>query len=182
MVPVPVDAHVSAGELQDVLEIVKRVALVNAAAPAGLAPPGWRYICHIVDRIARQAQRDRRLLVADDLVNAAVALRLAAEWRTEVLGVDHFATEREWIAHLFERLADEVGEACPPMCPRPPGRKIRSARAAAGLTQVELAEKLRVDEKTVRRWEQGVNPHLRHRQALVRVLGGRPSDYMEEDE
>ncbi|MHC0434024.1 helix-turn-helix transcriptional regulator [Streptomyces sp. O3] len=50
---------------------------------------------------------------------------------------------------------------------------LRAALVEAGLTYEELAERLRVDRKTVERWvnEPGRRPYARHAHALARILG-----------
>jgi len=58
------------------------------------------------------------------------------------------------------------------------GLRIRAARRNAGLTQVQLADKLEVHQGTIARWERGVlAPNYRHRWRLADLLGGRPADY-----
>lgn len=56
-------------------------------------------------------------------------------------------------------------------------QRIKSARIAAGLTQAQLAKRMRVEPITVSRWERGVfvpSPHALAR--LVRILGLDLSD------
>lgn len=49
---------------------------------------------------------------------------------------------------------------------------LKQARAAMGLTQAQLAAKLRVTSTTVARWEQGVHPIPEWVDAFMEVLGG----------
>lgn len=55
---------------------------------------------------------------------------------------------------------------------------IRERRRAAGMTQVQLADLIKVTAATVSRWEtRGPPPGSRNRRALARELGGSPGDY-----
>jgi transcriptional regulator with XRE-family HTH domain len=58
------------------------------------------------------------------------------------------------------------------------GATIRKRRLEAGLTQVQLAERLGVTSTTVSRWEtRGPSPGRRRWQQLAEELGGHPADY-----
>ena len=49
---------------------------------------------------------------------------------------------------------------------------IRALRLAAGLTQVELAKKMKIDQSTVSLWESGkTSPQRKIRKKLAKVLG-----------
>ena len=48
---------------------------------------------------------------------------------------------------------------------------LRRALLQAGLSEDDIAARLEVDPKTVRRWLEGRMPYLRHRWALARMLG-----------
>lgn len=48
--------------------------------------------------------------------------------------------------------------------------RLRQAREAANLTQVELAEALEVSERTLQAWEKGTTPQPRHRRRLLAWL------------
>lgn len=49
--------------------------------------------------------------------------------------------------------------------------RLRAALSQAGLTGDELAELVKVDERTVRRWLAGLTPHKRRRVKVAKVLG-----------
>lgn len=60
---------------------------------------------------------------------------------------------------------------------------LRELRQQAGLRQVDVAKKLRVDQAAVSKWENGVNPpHRKYHRQLARLYGCtvddllRPSD------
>jgi len=56
------------------------------------------------------------------------------------------------------------------------GGKIREARLAAGLSQSELARKIRAHPTSVSDWERGRNaPSARHLLSIARVTGKRLS-------
>ncbi len=54
--------------------------------------------------------------------------------------------------------------------------RLRAALAEAGLTGTELADRLKVDERTARRWLSGGIPYPRHRQEIAEALGKEISD------
>ena len=55
--------------------------------------------------------------------------------------------------------------------------QIRAARKEAGLTQVELAEKLGVSLRTIENWEAGVRqPRYKHGNILERILSFKKSE------
>lgn len=59
---------------------------------------------------------------------------------------------------------------------------IKSLRLKAGLTQVELAKKMNVDQAAVSRWESGNTKPLRKtHKKLARVLGCTIDELMQED-
>lgn len=59
---------------------------------------------------------------------------------------------------------------------------IKNLRLKAGLTQVELAKKLNVDQTAVSRWESGENRPLRKIQKkLAKVLGCSVEELFEEE-
>lgn len=49
---------------------------------------------------------------------------------------------------------------------------LKQARAAMGLTQAQLAAKLRVTSSTIHKWEQGVHPIPEWVDAFMEVIGG----------
>jgi transcriptional regulator with XRE-family HTH domain len=52
------------------------------------------------------------------------------------------------------------------------GRNVRTARLSAGLSQVDLARALEVDNMRVSNWERGIHrPNDRNLRALVSILG-----------
>lgn len=52
------------------------------------------------------------------------------------------------------------------------GLRLVKARKAAGLTQVQLAEKLGLTDKSIQNWEQGINPPAStHIRPLIEILG-----------
>ena len=53
---------------------------------------------------------------------------------------------------------------------------LRRALLRAGLTEEDVAARLEVDPKTVRRWVEGRVPHPRHRWVLVGLLGAGEAD------
>jgi len=56
-------------------------------------------------------------------------------------------------------------------------KSIGSARAALGLTQAELARRVKVDVRTLARWEAGeTHPTSRNLKRLARALGVSLSD------
>lgn len=48
---------------------------------------------------------------------------------------------------------------------------LKQARAAMGLTQAQLAAKLRVTSSTVHKWEQGVHPIPEWVDAFMEMMG-----------
>lgn len=48
---------------------------------------------------------------------------------------------------------------------------LKKARAAMGLTQAQLAAKLRVTSSTVHKWEQGVHPIPEWVDAFMEMMG-----------
>lgn len=59
------------------------------------------------------------------------------------------------------------------------GRRIKSARDAAGLTQLDLALKANVSPSTITRWEAGKLPPVRELVRLSGVLGVEPGYLVE---
>lgn len=58
-------------------------------------------------------------------------------------------------------------------------KKLKEARKAAGLTQVELAEKIGCTQKDVSRWENGKHdPTLEIAEKLARALGRTIGDLL----
>lgn len=56
------------------------------------------------------------------------------------------------------------------------GKRIAEARRAAGLTQVQLAAALTVDQQQVSAWERGIaSPRSDRRVAVARALGVDPN-------
>ena len=54
---------------------------------------------------------------------------------------------------------------------------IRAARRAAGLTQVQLAEKAGCSQQDINRWETGrVNPTAKTLKKLAEAIGCKPGD------
>ena len=53
---------------------------------------------------------------------------------------------------------------------------LRRAIIGAGLSEEDVAARLGVDPKTVRRWTEGRVPYLRHRWALAAMLGMDETD------
>lgn len=57
------------------------------------------------------------------------------------------------------------------------GAKIRALREAKGMTQVELAEALGVDQTTISAWERGIaEPTIFNLRRLADILGVAPGD------
>ena len=57
---------------------------------------------------------------------------------------------------------------------------IRDKRLAAGMTQVDVAKKLLVDQSTVSNWELGHNPPLpKYRKQLAKMFSCTIEDIME---
>lgn len=52
------------------------------------------------------------------------------------------------------------------------GRELRRLRRKAGLTQVDLAKRLRVTQATVSDWEHDLLPSPKRHDQLAKVLGG----------
>jgi transcriptional regulator with XRE-family HTH domain len=52
------------------------------------------------------------------------------------------------------------------------GEKLRAARVAAGMTQVQLAEKVNVQQRDISRWENGLRePGVLIVKAMAQALG-----------
>jgi transcriptional regulator with XRE-family HTH domain len=67
-----------------------------------------------------------------------------------------------------------------PQEPSPLGRWISRARSARGLSQAALAQRIGVDAKTIRRWEQGKHgPRSYYYPALEQELGPLPAGIQE---
>lgn len=59
---------------------------------------------------------------------------------------------------------------------------IKNLRLKAGLTQVELAKKMNVDQTAVSRWETSdTKPLKKYRKKLARVLGCTVDELLRED-
>lgn len=60
---------------------------------------------------------------------------------------------------------------------------IADRRDRKGLTQIDLAERMRIARNTISRWENGHNPPTGlQRKKLAKELGGTPGDYEWTDE
>jgi transcriptional regulator with XRE-family HTH domain len=54
----------------------------------------------------------------------------------------------------------------------------RTARVNAGLTQTELARRLKVSQTAISRWELGTAPHVSLLCSAARVLGVNAADFL----
>jgi DNA-binding XRE family transcriptional regulator len=151
-------------------------------------PPGSNWLRATIPALIDRALAGKAVYV-EDLDELAQLGRTSRAYRLASVGYDAFADERAYWLDLLSRWRSDLTPAPPgrvAIAPDVEPRETRRAclavrRSAALLTQVELADKLDVSARTVRRWEAGdLEPSIAHRRRLAALLGGRPSDYEEE--
>ncbi|MBO0729754.1 MAG: helix-turn-helix domain-containing protein [Acidimicrobiaceae bacterium] len=172
---------------------VSRLELLALLDDAHRTKPGLPGIGLMRDRaldVLGRAVVDRGLVDVEELDAIVAAARETGEHRARYHLGDPYLEKRarciDVLTRLRTELEDQSGRSREQAGMSLPGRaaalgmRIRAVRREAGLTQVQLAQKLEVNQTTVARWEAGgLAPNHRHRWRLADLLGGRPADYEE---
>ena len=177
---------VKRSEIEGWLKVAQK--WVEAPEPPTGWPLNWRWAMGRVQGTLHQALRARRTLGILCITGCIRASLDGHEHHLAALGYDPYEDERVGMLYLLARLTAETK-------PQPWERRIlnhrhstvrqvarytriRHQRQARRLSQGQLAEAVGVSRSTVMRWEAGESrPQPAYREALARVLGGRPEDY-----